>query len=294
MIPVLDGSKETVNFEELPGVVLHHNKLVEDYPYHWHTAVEIIRPIKNSYKAIIADQTYNLKEDDIMIITPGTLHQLQAPPTGERNIMLFDCNHISSLSEVSTLLNAIVSSVVITKESNPELHGSLVRILDEIESEYSKRDPFTTSSIYSLIIKFLVTLGRASIFTENKFPETSTVKRREYIEKYINICNYISEHCVEDLSIDDIASKAGFSRFHFSRLFKDFTGMACYDYITQCRIAKAESMLILPDISITDVAMQSGFNSLSTFNRIFKSVKGCTPSEYKKMNRANHNLQKDS
>jgi len=285
MIPVLDGSKETVNFEELPGVILYHNDEYEDYPFHWHTAVEIIKPVRNGYTAVVSDQTYDLREGDIMIITPGTLHQLKAPETGERIIMLFDCNHISSLSEVSTLLNALVSSVVITRDSNPELHRALSQILDEIEYEYGKRDPFTTSSIYSLIIKFLVAIGRASIFTENKFPETPSGKRREYIEKYIGICNYISEHCVEDLSIDDIANMAGFSRFHFSRLFKDFTGMACYDYITQCRIAKAESYLVMPDMSITDVAMQSGFNSLSTFNRIFKSVKGCTPTEYKKMNR---------
>ena len=52
------------------------------------------------------------------------------------------------------------------------------------------------------------------------------------------------------------------------------------------RIAHAEQLLIEPNLSITEVAMRSGFNSLSTFNRIFKAAKNCTPSEYKNLNKS--------
>ena len=102
----------------------------------------------------------------------------------------------------------------------------------------------------------------------------------------MKVCNYISDHCTENISIDRLASLAGFSKFHFARLFKQFSGMSCYEYLTQQRIAHAERLLIQPNLSITEVAMHSGFNSLSTFNRIFKSAKNCTPSEYKRLNQA--------
>lgn len=61
--------------------------------------------------------------------------------------------------------------------------------------------------------------------------------------------------------------------------------MSCYEYLIGRRIAYAERLLLTPNLSITEVAMQSGFNSLSTFNRIFKTAKNCTPSSYKSLNR---------
>ena len=98
------------------------------------------------------------------------------------------------------------------------------------------------------------------------------------------VCNYITDHCTENISVEELADLAGFSKFHFARLFKQFTNMSCYEYLTQKRIAHAERLLIEPNLSITEVAMRSGFNSLSTFNRIFKASKNCTPSEYKNLN----------
>ena len=109
--------------------------------------------------------------------------------------------------------------------------------------------------------------------------------KQEYIEKFMSICTYINDHCTEDLSIEKLAARAGFSKYHFSRLFKQFTGVSCYEYLISRRIAYAERLLLTPNLSITEVAMQSGFNSLSTFNRIFKTAKNCTPSSYKSLNR---------
>ena len=101
----------------------------------------------------------------------------------------------------------------------------------------------------------------------------------------MNVCNYITDHCTENVTVEQLADLAGFSKFHFARLFKQFSNMSCYEYLTQKRIAHAEKLLIEPNLSITEVAMRSGFNSLSTFNRIFKAAKNCTPSEYKNLNK---------
>ena len=128
-------------------------------------------------------------------------------------------------------------------------------------------------------------LGRRCLAEGNKFPDISPSKQQEYIEKFMSICSYINDHCTEALSIDALASMAGFSKYHFSRLFKQFTGISCYEYLISRRLAYAERLLLQPDLSITEVAMQSGFNSLSTFNRIFKTAKSCTPSSYKSLNR---------
>lgn len=76
---------------------------------------------------------------------------------------------------------------------------------------------------------------------------------------------------------------SGFSKFYFSRLFKQFTNVSFYKYVNQKRIEKAAEMLTEPNISITNVALSCGFESLSSFIRMFKIVKGCTPTEFRNM-----------
>ena len=100
----------------------------------------------------------------------------------------------------------------------------------------------------------------------------------------MQICDYITAHCTENLTVDELAVIAGFSKFHFIRLFKQFTNVTCYEYLIQKRIELAERLLIEPNLTITQVALQSGFGSLSSFNRVFKASKNCTPTEYKNMN----------
>lgn len=286
MIKILNGIHETVCYDDdLQCIKLYRNREAEDYPLHWHTAVEIIMPYSNEYTIVIDKQEHTIHEGDIWITSPGTLHSLIAPETGERMIMLFDYSLICNVQGMDSLLHTIHPFTVITRDEYPELNKKLRFYLDEVSREYHSSQPFTEACIYSLMIRFFAALGRANFNAADKFPGITSSKQHEYIDKFMMVCNYISDHCTENINVDDLADLAGFSKFHFARLFKQFAGMSCYEYLTQKRIAHAERLLIQPDISITEVAMRSGFNSLSTFNRIFKSAKGCTPSEYKHLNR---------
>ena len=90
-------------------------------------------------------------------------------------------------------------------------------------------------------------------------------------------------HCTEELSLDEIAGMTGFSKFHFSRLFKEFTGTSFYKYLNVRRISHAERLLLDPQLNVTDAAVLSGFNSISAFMRMFKIIKGCTPTEFRNL-----------
>lgn len=286
MIKILNGIRETVAYDSFQGLKLYHNVQTENYPLHWHTAIEIIMPLKNIYTVVIDGTAHTFQEGDIWITPPGTLHELIAPESGERLIMLFDYSLICNVKGIDTLIHSLQPYTLISRMEYPELNSHLCGCLEEICREYSSKEPFAEACIYSQMINFLVTIGRASFNAGEKFPGITSSKQHEYIEKFMNVCNYITDHCTEDISIDNLADQAGFSKFHFARLFKQFSGMSCYEYLTQKRVAYAEALLIQPDLSITEVAMRSGFGSLSTFNRIFKAAKNCTPSEYKNLNRA--------
>ena len=80
MIEILEGTHETINYGNSMGVRMFHNVDYEDYPEHWHTAIEIIMPVHEGYNVIAGEKKYCLKEGDILILNSGTLHALEAPP----------------------------------------------------------------------------------------------------------------------------------------------------------------------------------------------------------------------
>ncbi|MEG0689163.1 MAG: AraC family transcriptional regulator, partial [Hungatella sp.] len=234
---------------------------------------EIIMPCSNVYAVEIGGVHTDLKEGDIFIFPPGELHSLTAPRSGERLIMQFDYSLICNLIGMDSLIHLLQPFKIIEKSEKPELNFKLRSYLLQIEEEYFGSLPFKESAIYSLFISFFITLGRSSMDADCIFPNLTPSKQYEYMEKFMSVCNHINDHCTEEITVDDLADLAGFSKFHFCRLFKQFTNSSWHDYLISKRIAYAEKLLIDPHISITDVATQSGFNSISSFNRIFKEYK---------------------
>lgn len=89
----------------------------------------------------------------------------------------------------------------------------------------------------------------------------------------------------EPLGIDDLAKTARMSRFHFSRLFRDETGQAPYQYLLRVRVSKAAEMLRGGHCSVTEAALACGFTDLSRFARTFKKHTGKSPSNFGVTNR---------
>lgn len=282
MIENLKGIYETVNFKENTNLRLYDNDEYEDYPPHWHTPIEFIMPIENIYTAVCGDHTIILRENDIIIICPCCLHTLYAPEQGRRIIFQPDISVLRNIREIETVLSILSPVIVITPEEYPETHPQIRSLLLEIKEEYMKNTPLSEAAIYGKVLSILVLIGRN--YTENtKRFDVKNNKQQEYTEKFMYICDYISAHCTENLTLDDISALAGFSKYHFTRLFKQFTNISFYKYLNQKRIAVAEKLLANPENTITDVALNSGFSSLSSFIRMFKIIKSCTPTEFRSM-----------
>lgn len=281
MREVLNGIHETVDYPGDFKIRVYLSSEPEEYPQHWHTDTEIIMPLEGHCEAVIDEQSYSLNVNDIIIIPPCEMHRLDAPSGGKQIVVHFDCTMLYSLNGFSSVFHMFHPCVAITPSSMPEIHKDLSSILNEMQSEYFSTLPLREASVYSLLIRFFTILGRNCINGNDKFSNMKNQKHLQYINLFFNVCNYINEHCTENLKLDDIANIAGFSKFHFTRLFKQIMNISCYDYLINRRLMEAEKLLNHPELSIMQVAMKSGFSSLATFNRIFKAKKHCTPTEYK-------------
>lgn len=282
MIKILNGKKETVAFEANTSLLLFNNIDFEEYPPHWHTPIEIIMPVENGYEMDCNGVYYSLNENDIIIIPPGTLHHLHAVQ-GRRLILQVDLSRNDIFRAFDTFFSYIQPALAVTPNNFPTIHSQLVALMNNIFNEYNSNDPLKETAIYSSLMQILLLTAREHVNIHGRFSSIKPTKQQEYIDTFVAICQYVTEHCTEDLSLEDISEKAGFSKYHFSRLFKDYANTSFHKYLNTQRIALSETLLLDPNISITEVAVRSGFNSISAFMRMFKIIKGCTPSDFRRM-----------
>lgn len=281
MIESLKGMHETVKYKENTNLRLYDNTDNEEYPAHWHGSLEIVMPIHSEYSGSCCGQEFSLREGDVLIICPGTVHQLYAI-AGERLIFQVEFSILRPISSLESVISMISPMYILTPEQYPEIHLQIKKILLEIMDIYKEDALMSEAMIYSKLVEMFVLIGRNHTTNTASFAP-GAAKQKEYSEKFLRICDYIRTHCAEEITLEGTASAAGFSKFYFSRLFQQFTGTTFYKYVNQNRIMMAKKYLLEPNITITEVALRSGFSSISAFNRMFRQTTGYTPTQFQEM-----------
>lgn len=92
---------------------------------------------------------------------------------------------------------------------------------------------------------------------------------------------FIHEHQAEEISLGQVARAVNTSTFYFCKMFKKMTGINFTDYLSRVRIEKSKNLLLNPNLRVSEIAFEVGFQSLTHFNRVFKKVLGQTPTAYR-------------
>ena len=281
MIKNLSGVYETVEYENQRFVMLYDNDEVEQYPTHWHNAVEIIIPLHNGFTVTSGGIDYHLSEKEIIIIPPGELHSMPAQD-GRRIIFQCDNSVISDVPSLESILPVFSSAVHITPTLNKELYVLARKNILDIYTEYYAKAPMTDVRIYMYLLTMLTAVREFQLTKSEENAAANAVSADES-RKFGLGTKYINQNYMYDLPLEKLASIAGYSKYHFSRIFKEYNGMSYIQYINSKRIKAAERLMADSSLPITEVAMQCGFSSLTTFNRAFRKAKGCTPTEFRKL-----------
>lgn len=276
MIVHLNGDFETVDYDCNRSVLLYDNIENEEYPIHWHNAIEIIMPLENNYEVICSGKEYKMNERDIIIIPSGTLHNLKAE-AGRRLILLLDARAFSNNPALSALNYVLSEPLLINSDFDKEFLHSMNHLIKDIYVLYSN---FTSVTEVYIYIKVLTLLTKVREYQLSRIQYDDGGK---YTDKFQIIMKYIENNYASDITLEELAQMAGYSIYHFSRIFKKYSNTTFINFLNRRRIKAAELLLLENGSTITDIAMQVGFSSLTTFNRVFKSINGCTPSEYKKL-----------
>lgn len=111
--------------------------------------------------------------------------------------------------------------------------------------------------------------------------ESRESTKTEYVNSLNKVLVFIQSNIDRKLSLQELSEVAGFSCFHFHRIFSAFVGESPGSYIRRLTLEKSARMLAYSDKSITDISFENGFETPSSYSRAFKKVFGVSPSEYK-------------
>ena len=274
--------QEIIKYREIRGVTIADHDLPSRFASHWHTSAELLLAKKDGVVLVCNDIRYELKEGDIFIAWPRDIHEIIDIPADSALQLQFVPGLIENNLDLISVSSFLRSLHHIEHETDGELADRIASKILKIKEFYRNRIYFSESHCKTLIFDILVELGEYAVSTSRRdLPSAiySDADRRHIQAALV----YIDEHFADSISQTDVAQYIGLSQYYFSRMFKKYMQKNLPAYISEVRIRHAIGLLSDKELSITDCAYRSGFQSITAFNKVFKEIIGCSPREYRKL-----------
>lgn len=255
----------------------HHTKLILgftsdqlNFPPHLHDCPELVRIRAGVLKVNMNTREYLLSEGELAIIFPNVIHSYQTESPAEDTIIdLLICGQDSNNGFPRKFTG---SSPVEPVKPLSSLHPDIDYIFSALLAEIGKSQNEPIINAYFQIF-WLRLLPKLAV-TDSVKPAVSDVTN--------TLILYITEHFCEPLSLELLSKELGVCRFYLSRIFTKVLHIGFHEYVNALRVNHAKKMLLGSQDNILDIAMQCGFQSQQTFNRVFKENCGMTPAAYRR------------
>ncbi|MDR0589126.1 MAG: AraC family transcriptional regulator [Spirochaetaceae bacterium] len=242
------------------------------FPLHWHDCFEIMVISKGGMYVFINDSIFEASVGDMVMINAGAIHGFFDSHPGtiieglQFDITLFDESFIN-------LRDILFQNPILGKNiKKEECYARLRRLFDEMLHEDTEKIIGYQLAVKAKLYEFMLTILRE---IPKQYSKTSSSKSKRILALVFKNADD------PDFTLEEAAETLKLNKFYFSHLFKRYTGQSFHSYLVQTRITFAKHYLMESKMSITDIAFHSGFNSIQTFNRVFKSLTGFTPRDYR-------------
>lgn len=259
------------------GLVVYNNR---------HDDLEIVYLEQGRMDFRINFTNYTLREGEALLINKGEIHKgtsedccLMYGITFDLGMLCFQnrdlcqTGYLDPIASEKSLLPHHLSG-------KNAWESAVLRSIREIISKYYSTTPCYELFIKAELYRILATLYEAKALIDAE--DSMGIQDQVKLERFKATIRYIEKNYSSKIYIKDLAGELGLSECYFMKLFKEMTDKKPIEYINFYRIRKAEELLHKPGISIIDVAMSVGFDNVSYFDRLFRSVNGCTPKEYQR------------
>ncbi len=244
---------------------MHVGKIFSrDFVPHTHHNIELVICTKGTFSLTCRDKIETLSPGDVMLAFPHDIHSYTK--TGEGQAILIIANPSFLPRFMHFFENKLYENYVLLQDK--ELIALSKMLLQEFNADASEE--IMVGYMYVILGKIFKTLPKSA---DRRITDPSTFSR---------IVEYLSENYTLPVSLQSLSRQFGIDPCHLSRSFTAKLSCSFLRYLHELRVECAKGFLKNhPEKSITDIAFESGFSDLRTFNRVFKQITGQTPREYR-------------
>ncbi len=235
---------------------------------HLHHDIEFFHLIEGETEVSVDGKTFTARSGDTVMVFPNQIHEFNDKEKIKAYIAIVSPDIFPEYSSV--FRNCKMKETVLSVNDREELLHNF-SMAEMVFSGREETPYYSERAIGYLTVVLSMILGSGELIEENE-ADLSSLKKILY---------YCDLHYSEPLSLSVLEKKLGFNRYYISHVFYDKVGIGFSDYVNLLRINAAKSRLRHSDALITDIALDSGYSSIRTFNRQFISLVGMTPNEYR-------------
>lgn len=250
---------------------------------HSHNTYEIYYMRSGERFYFIKDRSYHVRPGDLVLIEPNVLHKTTEAYTvsHERVLINFAPDCLSAqMADIGLDVLAPFGDYPLIRLDGAD-KDYVEGLLDRMRQEQEKQEPGAAGCMKLLLAELLVWVYRYSAKTapaESERAEHPTTLHR----KVSDIVQYINDTYMEPLSLKTVAERFHISPYYLCHIFKEATGFTLLEYVHRMRVREAQKLLLATRLPMTAVAERVGFESGTHFGRVFKSVCGLSPLQYRK------------
>ena len=266
-------SHKKLRLDKLCPFLVHYKSRAFNAVCNWHPNLEIILVLEGNGHMQYGADTLSIREGDIVVINPNVLHRCH-----KAEGMIYHCIIID---EAFCADNGILTDeLLFARHFRDTRTESLCREISENHRSYlADKSPLNGAKARNAVLSLLIDL------CENHLADLKSISTKEKgqsrSEIYVKMAaSYLEEHCTDPVSLDKLAQLCGISKCHLSREFKRYTGQTILTYVNLIRCMQAQQR-IASGMTVTEAAMESGFESVSYFSRTYKKLMGAVPSKEK-------------
>lgn len=252
-----------------------------DFLWHYHPEYELTLITKGSGTRLVGDSYHKFEDGDLVLLPPSLPHTWISEKTTHQNckaiVIQFSKTFVdqllgfSELSSISKLFEKSARGLAFHYPKNNDLIQLLQKMIQSNE--------VVGFSKFIQVLDLLVSKKSTAISSLHYKP----LKGNENQQRINQVFQYVQNNFKETVSLEQAASMIHLSVSAFCKFFKRTSGKTFSDYTNEIRIAYACQMLIETDLSISEIAATSGFDSMSYFNRVFLKKKKIQPAAFRKL-----------
>lgn len=252
------------------GIISHGT-----FPLHLHHEIEMLYCVEGSMEIGQNGRTYTLRRGEFVIIGSMSAHEIVKV---DCNVcLLVEFGPVFLRENFKKLAECTFYQEPYSLNGDEEYAVMLKKLFDEIYYEENNYSDVSELIIQGNIYKICACLIRD--LPKGKQREDKSTKNIESIEKVLEMVYY---HYNEPITVDNAARLCGYGKSNFCKIFKDTVGESFHAYLNDFRIKSSECLLRETKMSVDEIAVASGFADSKSYCRVFKSIMGITPGQYRR------------